>query len=42
MCRNWLLKGDMPITLGMWWVHALALVITLIWLQRQGRVVGKA
>ena len=42
MCRNWLLKGDMPMTLGMWWVHALALVITLIWLQRQGRVVGRA
>jgi lipopolysaccharide export system permease protein len=42
MCRNWLLKGDMPMTLGLWWVHALALMITLIWLQRQGRVVGRA
>ena len=41
MCRNWLLKGDMPIALGMWWVHALVLMIALIWLQRQGRVVGK-
>jgi lipopolysaccharide export system permease protein len=41
MCRNWLLKGDMPIALGMWWVHALVLLIALIWLQRQGRVVGK-
>jgi len=25
----------------LWWVHALALLITLIWLRRQGRMVGK-
>jgi len=41
MCRNWLLKGDMPMALGMWWVHLLVLVIALIWLRRQGRVVGR-
>ena len=41
MCRNWLLKGDMPIFIGLWWVHALVLVVALIWLQRQGRMVGK-
>ena len=41
MCRNWLLKGDMPMALGMWWVHVLVLVTALIWMQRQGRVVGK-
>ncbi len=40
MCRNGLLKGDLPVSLGMWWVHLLVLVIALIWLQRQGRVVG--
>lgn len=41
MCRNLLLKGDMPIYVGMWWVHALVLLVALIWLQRQGRMVGK-
>ena len=41
MSRNWLLKGDMPMALGMWWVHILVLVVALIWLRRQGRVVGR-
>ena len=41
MCRNWLLKGEMPLALGMWWVHALILLTALIWMRRQGRVVGK-
>jgi lipopolysaccharide export system permease protein len=41
MSRNWLLKGDIPIVLGMWWIHVLVLAIALIWLQLQGRVVGK-
>jgi len=40
MSRNWLLKGDMSIVIGLWWVHLLALVITLVWLRRQGRMVG--
>jgi len=40
MCRNWLLKGDMPIVVGLWWVHLLVLLIALAWLQRQGRMVG--
>ena len=40
MSRNWLLKGDMPISVGLWWIHLIALVITLIWLRRQGRMVG--
>lgn len=42
MSRNWLLKGDMPISIGLWWVHLLALIITLVWLWRQGRMVGMA
>jgi lipopolysaccharide export system permease protein len=41
MSRNWLLKGDIPIGLGMWWIHVLVLAIALIWLQLQGRVVGR-
>lgn len=42
MCRNWLAKGDLPALPGMWWVHLLVLVTALIWLQRQGRMVGRA
>lgn len=41
MCRNWLSQGDIPAFLGMWWVHLLVLVIALVWLQRQGRMVGQ-
>lgn len=42
MTRNWLLKGELPLFLGLWWVHVLALLIAIIWLRRQGRMVGKA
>ena len=41
MCRSWVAQGDLPAWLGMWWVHILALVIAVIWLQRQGRMVGR-
>lgn len=41
MSRNWLLKEEMPLFLGLWWVHVLALLIAVIWLRRQGRIVGK-
>jgi lipopolysaccharide export system permease protein len=41
MCRAWVSKGDLSPWLGMWWVHLLALIIALIWLQRQGRMVGR-
>ena len=41
ICRGWLAAGDLPAALGMWWVHALVLVVALIWLQRQGRMVGR-
>jgi len=40
-CRSWLSKGDMPPWLGIWWVHLFGLVIALVWLHRQGRIVGK-
>jgi lipopolysaccharide export system permease protein len=40
MCRNWLMKGDLPAFPGMWWVHLVVLVAALIWLRRQGRMVG--
>jgi len=41
MSRGWLANGDIPPVLGMWWIHALVLVISLLWLRRQGRMVGK-
>ncbi|MEE4216192.1 MAG: LPS export ABC transporter permease LptF [Xanthomonadales bacterium] len=41
MSRGWIANGDLSPSLGMWWVHALVLVIALLWLQRQGRMVGK-
>jgi lipopolysaccharide export system permease protein len=41
MCRSWLSKGELSPWLGMWWVHLLAFVIAVVWLQRQGRIVGK-
>lgn len=41
MSRGWLATGHIPTVLGMWWVHLLVLVIALLWLRRQGRMVGK-
>ena len=41
MWRNWLSEGAVPLVLGMWWVHLMVLVIALVWLQRQGRMVGR-
>lgn len=41
MSRGWIANGDLPPALGMWWAHALVLVIALLWMQRQGRMVGK-
>jgi lipopolysaccharide export system permease protein len=41
MSRGWLSTGHIPPILGMWWVHLLVLVIALLWLRRQGRMVGK-
>jgi lipopolysaccharide export system permease protein len=41
LCRVWVAQGALPPMLGMWWVHIVVLVIALVWLQRQGRMVGK-
>ena len=41
MCRSWVAKGELTPWLGIWWVHLLALLVALIWLQSQGRMVGK-
>ena len=42
MCRGWVADGSLPGFPGMWWVHILVLVVALIWLRRQGRMVGSA
>ena len=41
MCRNWIAKGEISAFPGLWWVHLLVLIIALLWLQRQGRMVGR-
>jgi lipopolysaccharide export system permease protein len=42
LSRGWIAEGVIPTVFGMWWVHVLVLVIALVWLQRQGRVVGRS
>jgi lipopolysaccharide export system permease protein len=41
MCRNWVAKGEIGAFPGLWWVHLLVLIVALLWLQRQGRMVGR-
>ena len=41
MWRSWIAEGDLPPVLGLWWVHLLVFIVALIWLSRQGRIVGK-
>lgn len=42
LCRAWVADGTLPAYLGMWWIHGLLLLSAVLWLQRQGRVVGKS
>lgn len=39
--RSWIAEGDLPPSFGLWWVHLLVFIVALVWLQRQGRMVGK-
>jgi lipopolysaccharide export system permease protein len=41
MCRAWLAKGELAAFPGLWWVHLLVLLIAVLWLRRQGRMVGR-
>jgi lipopolysaccharide export system permease protein len=41
MCRAWLARGEIAAFPGLWWVHLVVLLVALVWLQRQGRMVGK-
>jgi len=37
LCRSWVAAGTLPTYIGMWWVHAVFLVISFIWVGQQGR-----
>jgi lipopolysaccharide export system permease protein len=37
LCRTWVTEGVVPAWIGMWWVHLLFLIISFIWIRRQGR-----
>jgi lipopolysaccharide export system permease protein len=38
LSRAWIAQGAIPPVLGIWWVHLVVLVITVVWLRSQGRV----
>ena len=42
LCRSWMADGILPTSIGMWWVHAIFLVISFLWVGRQGRFPVKA
>jgi len=42
MTRSGIVSGVIPAALGLWWVHLLVAGITLFWLRRQGRRIGRA
>jgi lipopolysaccharide export system permease protein len=42
LCRSWVIDGVIPAFIGMWWVHLVFLVISFVWLRRQGRFPVKA
>ena len=41
MSRGWVASGELAPSMGVWWVHAVVLLLALVWLQRQGRMVGQ-
>jgi lipopolysaccharide export system permease protein len=42
LCRSWVTEGVLPTYIGMWWVHVVFLVISFLWVGRQGRFPVKA
>jgi lipopolysaccharide export system permease protein len=36
--RSWVATEALPVWLGLWWAHLLVLLLSLVWLQRQGRM----
>lgn len=42
LSRAWVANDTLPAFIGMWWVHGIVLLLALLWLNRQGRMVGRA
>jgi lipopolysaccharide export system permease protein len=42
LCRTWVIGGVLPSYIGMWWVHVVFLIISFVWIRRQGRFSVKA
>ncbi len=42
LCRTWMIEGILPTFIGMWWIHAIFLLISFVWVRRQGRFAVKA
>ena len=42
LCRTWIWEGLLPAYIGMWWVHIFFIVITFVWIRRQGRFRDKS
>jgi len=42
LCRSWVADGILPVYLGMWWVHVVFLIVSFVWVRRQGRFPVKA
>ena len=38
LCRAWVADGVLPVWLGLWWAHAIVLIVGLVWLRRQRRM----
>jgi len=38
LCRAWVADGVLPAWLGLWWAHAIVLIVGVVWLRRQGRM----
>ena len=42
LCRTWVGEGLLPAYIGLWWVHIFFIVITFVWIRRQGRFRDKS
>lgn len=40
--RSWIGEGVLPAAIGLWWVHIIFLVISFVWIRRQGRIPVRA
>jgi lipopolysaccharide export system permease protein len=41
LCRSWIAEGYLPTYIGMWWIHAVFLIFSFIWIRKQGRFAVK-